>query len=174
MLVRARASAAAASSSRLTTRPSLFRASRALCDAASEAAEEARKAELLEFLRCASRPIMGKAKARQSAGQKALDLTKQMKKLRASASMTPMQRSSFDAEFETDPAGIGFAYGGVEPGSIRDRSVDARALWCPFVRRRRGRRGSGRRRLGREHADSDITQVDPPAPSVGVASLEHS
>ena len=74
--------AAAASSSRLTTRPSLlFRASRALCDAASEAAEEARKAELLEFLRCASRPIMGKAKARQSAGQKALDLTKQMKNL---------------------------------------------------------------------------------------------
>ena len=81
MLRRARASAAAASSSRLTARPSLFRASRALCDAASEAAEEARKAELLEFLRCASRPIMGKAKARQSAGQKALDLTKQMKNL---------------------------------------------------------------------------------------------
>ena len=63
---------------------------------------------------------------------------------------------------------------GVEPGSIRDRSVDARALSCPFVRRRRGRRGSGRRRLGREHADSDITQADLPASSVGLASLEHS
>ena len=35
----------------------------------------------LEFLRVASRPIMGKAKARQSAGQKALDLTKQLKNL---------------------------------------------------------------------------------------------
>ena len=57
-------------------RPPLLGA-RSLC----EAADEARKAELLEFLRCASRPIMGKAKARQSAGQKALDLTKQAKNL---------------------------------------------------------------------------------------------
>ena len=53
---------------------------RALCDAAADA-DEARKAELQEFLRSASRPIMGKAKARQSAGQKELDLTKQMKNL---------------------------------------------------------------------------------------------
>lgn len=58
-------------------RPLLQRA-RCLCDAAED---EGRKAELLEFLRTASRPIMGKAKARQSAGQKPLDLTKQMKNL---------------------------------------------------------------------------------------------
>ena len=58
-------------------RPLLLRA-RGLCESA---AEEGRKAELLEFLRSASRPIMGKAKARQSAGQKPLDLTRQMKNL---------------------------------------------------------------------------------------------
>jgi hypothetical protein len=34
-----------------------------------------------EFLRVASRPIMGKAKAKQSAGQRAIDLTKQASKL---------------------------------------------------------------------------------------------
>lgn len=59
----------------------VFRASsRALCDAAPDA-DEARKAEVLEFLRSASRPIQGKAKAKQSAGQRAVDLTKQMKNL---------------------------------------------------------------------------------------------
>lgn len=50
---------------------------RALCTSA----EDASKAEVLEFLRAASRPIMGKAKAKQSAGQKALDLTKQANRL---------------------------------------------------------------------------------------------
>ena len=47
--------------------------SRALCSSAN--------AEVLEFLRAASRPIMGKAKAKQSAGQKAVDLTKQVNRL---------------------------------------------------------------------------------------------
>lgn len=55
---------------------------RTLCDAAEdEEKAAARKAELQEFLRAASRPVMGKAKARQSAGQRALDLTKQLKNL---------------------------------------------------------------------------------------------
>ena len=39
------------------------------------------KAEVETFLRNISRPIMGKAKAKQSAGQKALDLTKQLSRL---------------------------------------------------------------------------------------------
>lgn len=59
-------------------RPLLVPRARRLCEAV---AEEARKAELTEFLRTVSRPIMGKAKARQSAGQKPLDLTKQLKNL---------------------------------------------------------------------------------------------
>ena len=59
--------------------PLLAARARPLCDEA--AADEARKAELLEFLRSASRPIMGQAKARQSAGQRPIDLTKQMKNL---------------------------------------------------------------------------------------------
>ena len=37
---------------------------------------DAKQAEVLEFLRCASRPKMGKAKAKQSAAQRTLDLTK--------------------------------------------------------------------------------------------------
>lgn len=51
------------------------RLARAFCSA------EAGKAELLEFLKSASRPIMGKAKAKQSAGQKPLDMTKQASRL---------------------------------------------------------------------------------------------
>lgn len=43
---------------------------------------EASQPELESFLVAASRPIMGKAKARQSAGQKALDLTKQLNRLK--------------------------------------------------------------------------------------------
>ena len=42
---------------------------------------DAAQAEVLEFLRAASRPKVGKAKAKQSAGQKALDLTKQANRL---------------------------------------------------------------------------------------------
>ena len=73
-----RASAAAAPP---RTPPLLLRAtSRALCDAAPDP-DELRKKELLDFLRTASRPIMGKAKAPQSAGQRAIDLTKQLKNL---------------------------------------------------------------------------------------------
>ena len=49
---------------------------RSLCSVA-----EASQAEVLEFLRAASRPVMGHAKAKQSAGQKALDLTKQASRL---------------------------------------------------------------------------------------------
>ena len=39
------------------------------------------KAEVETFLRNISRPIMGKAKAKQSAGQRALDITKQSSRL---------------------------------------------------------------------------------------------
>ena len=50
---------------------------RSLCSGPSEAS----KATVTEFLRVASRPIQGKAKAKTSAGQKALDLTKSASKL---------------------------------------------------------------------------------------------
>lgn len=43
--------------------------------------DEAAKAEVLEFLRAASRPIQGKAKAKTSAGQMALDLTRHASRL---------------------------------------------------------------------------------------------
>lgn len=49
---------------------------RRLCGAA-----DAGQAELLDFLRNASRPIWGRAKAKQSGGQAALDLTKQLPRL---------------------------------------------------------------------------------------------
>jgi hypothetical protein len=55
--------------------------SRALSRAFCSSVDEASKAAVLEFLRTASRPIMGKAKAKQSAGQKAIDLTKQANRL---------------------------------------------------------------------------------------------
>ncbi|KAL1529120.1 hypothetical protein AB1Y20_000080 [Prymnesium parvum] len=45
------------------------------------AASEAQAAELSSFLRNASRPKMGKAKAKQSAGQRALDLLKHLPRL---------------------------------------------------------------------------------------------
>jgi len=43
---------------------------------------DAAKAQVEEFLRAASRPKMGVAKAKQSAGQKALDLTKQANRMK--------------------------------------------------------------------------------------------
>ena len=52
-------------------------ARRALC---TEVSEES-KQQILKFLGAASRPKMGKAKAKQSAGQRALDLSKQAKNL---------------------------------------------------------------------------------------------
>ena len=51
---------------------------RSLC---SSGPTDEQKAEVVEFLHAASRPIMGKAKAKTSAGQKALDLTKQAGRL---------------------------------------------------------------------------------------------
>ena len=51
--------------------------SRGLCTDAAEAS----KAELELFLKRASRPILGQAKAKTSSGQKVLDLTKQMSRL---------------------------------------------------------------------------------------------
>ena len=43
--------------------------------------DEEMKARVLDFLRVSSRPIQGKAKAKQSAGQRAIDLTKHASKL---------------------------------------------------------------------------------------------
>ena len=51
---------------------------RALC---TEASDEAKKALVQRFLDAASRPKMGKGRAKQSAGQRALDLGKQAKSL---------------------------------------------------------------------------------------------
>ena len=56
---------------------------------------------------------------------------------------------------------------GVEPGSVRDRSAGGRVLRRLFVHRRPDRRGSGRRRLGRDCADADVAQADLPVPCGG-------
>ena len=53
---------------------------RRLCDGPPPPSEE-EKARVLKFLRVASRPIQGMGKAKQTAGQKALDLTKQASRL---------------------------------------------------------------------------------------------
>ena len=50
---------------------------RAFCSGVSDEAKE----QVLNFLKAASRPKMGKAKAKQSAGQRALDLTRSAKAL---------------------------------------------------------------------------------------------
>lgn len=49
---------------------------RGLCEAADAGVDEAVKAEVREFLRVSSRPIMGQAKKKRTAGQKAVDLLK--------------------------------------------------------------------------------------------------
>ena len=51
----------------------LLPARRMLCDTAGPS-------QIEDFLRRASRPKMGKAKAKQSAGQRAIDLTKHLSK----------------------------------------------------------------------------------------------
>lgn len=79
------AAASAPSSTRHSLAPAAFPRqphlalfARTLC---SSGPTDEQKAEVLEFLRAASRPIMGKAKAKTTAGQKALDLTKQAGRL---------------------------------------------------------------------------------------------